>query len=179
MCYVFSAVFKLRLFIRFGKGLQCFADDASECAKEDIDIKPYAAVLHVVDVPLNTLAQFALHAYFANVVFYLRHAGHAGQHFETEIVVGYALGVVACMEQHVWARAYYAHIAEYNIEELRCFVDVRKAEKFTNLGDAVIVNRYLLDVCLIINKHGSEFKAIKFNPHIACAFLHKEDRAFG
>jgi len=148
-------------------------------AEEYVYIEAYAAVLHVVDIPLYPFAQLALHAYFAYVVFYLRHAGHTGQYFEAQVVIGYALGVVACVVEHVRPWAYDAHIAEQYVEELWCFIKVREAQEFAELSNAVVVNGDLLDICLVIDKHCTKLIAVELNAHVAGALLYEKYRAFG
>ena len=161
-----------------GKELEDLYKDVHTGIEQDLYIQPYAAVFHIVYVPLYALAEFALYVYFAYVVFYLCHAGHSGMHFKTQIVVRDAFGVKTGVVYHMRARANYAHIAKQHIEKLRGFVDMGDAEYFAYCGNALIVYRYLPYIGLIVHEHGAELKAVKFYPFVSGTLLNEKYRPF-
>lgn len=67
----------------FGKRLRALRMTHPNVLRGGLLISSLTLQISYHHMPLNTLAQFTLHAYFAYIVFYLRHACHAGQHLET------------------------------------------------------------------------------------------------
>jgi len=171
---------RVRELIGLASNKPCYlADDTPTGEQKDFEVKSYGAVLDIKDVPLYSFSQLTVLADLSDIIFDLRHARHARQHFEPNIIIGDLFGIKMRMEQHMRAWANNTHVAEQDIKELRCFIKMGDAQKFTDTGDPFVIDRNLFQICLVVHEHRAELKAIKLNTEVAGTFLNKKNGAPG
>lgn len=81
------------------------------------------------------------------------------------------------MLQHVWAGAYYRHVTQQYVDELRKFVDAAFTQKVAEAGFTRIVQSGLQGVALRVYFHGAELVAPEFPSVFSATLLFEEDGA--
>src|SRR5690606_16852598 len=138
------------------KSSESFGDDLRKGGEDNIDIQPDIAVFQIIDIPLNSFAQFPFLVDFPYIVFNLGHSRHSGIGFVPEIVIWDETGIVFGMIEHMRPRTYDTHISQEDIEKLSGFVQMGFAKKSPYGGDPTIPFYGLLGVGFRIDDHGPE-----------------------
>src|SRR5579871_3116216 len=122
----------------------------------DLEVQPESNIANVVRIPLIA-AEDAFEARGGTTVSSdLGQTGNPRPGHIAKTIVGYKIGELLRVLQHVWPGPHNTHLSQQNVNELWNLIETGIAEKPSDPGDPGIIRTSPAGIGRIVNIHGSE-----------------------